>query len=68
MDFFKNYLKWGLGYYNWLLDIDALKEAELKDHYSNLVKSCNEYNITPPNSLHQLFESHRARIQNRKKG
>lgn len=65
MDFFKNYMKYGLGYYQWLIDID-LDKSVLEEGYSNVVKSCKKHNIIPPTFLGQPFEEHRERIKKKK--
>jgi len=67
MDFFKNYLKWGRTYYDWLLDTDFIKKEELHNHYTNLIKSCNEFKITSHGSLDPIFESHRTKFRDLKK-
>lgn len=67
MEFFNNYLSHGLGYYNWLRDIDFFTtKPEIQQLYSNIKKSCDKYHISPPNSLLPVFESFRERIKNKK--
>ncbi|MEX2193143.1 MAG: hypothetical protein WD717_07175 [Nitrosarchaeum sp.] len=65
MEFFKNYLKSGLGYYNWLKDI-GLSQSDLEESYPSVMKSCRKRNIVPPTLLGQLFEEHREKIKKKK--
>lgn len=65
MDFFKNYMRWGLGYFNWLKDI-GLSDSDLEEAYPSVIKSCKNHNTIPLTLLGELFEAHREKMKKRK--
>lgn len=57
--FFANYLKSGLAFYNWLIDLEYFSKDDLDNHFVELVKTCKKYNFEASDIRYSIFEKYR---------